>query len=111
MNKNTPIRELKGVGEKRAELYGKMGIHTAGDLIYHFPRRYIDYSEPIAASLAEIGQHAVIRAIVIKKQPAARIRKGLTLYKIYAEDDGGERITITYYKNRFGSGAVKEGEG
>lgn len=110
MNKNTPIRELKGVGEKRAELYGKMGIHTAGDLIYHFPRRYIDYSEPIAASLAEIGQHAVIRALVIKKQPAARIRKGLTLYKIYVEDDSGERITITYYNNRFASDALKEGE-
>ena len=30
MNKNTPIRELKGVGEKRAELYGKIGIKTAG---------------------------------------------------------------------------------
>ncbi|MBQ5317978.1 MAG: ATP-dependent DNA helicase RecG [Oscillospiraceae bacterium] len=110
MNKNTPIRELKGVGEKRAELYGKMGIKTAGDLIFHFPRRYIDYSEPIAASLAEIGQHAVIRALVIKKQPAARIRKGLTLYKIYAEDDSGERITITYYNNRFASDALKEGE-
>ncbi len=110
MNKNTPIRELKGVGEKRAELYGKMGIKTAGDLIFHFPRRYIDYSEPIAASLAEIGQHAVIRALVIKKHPAARIRKGLTLYKIFAEDDSGERITITYYNNRFASDALKEGE-
>ena len=110
MNKNTPIRELKGVGEKRAELYGKRGIKTAGDLIFHFPRRYIDYSEPIAASLAEIGQHAVIRALIIKKHPAARIRKGLTLYKIFAEDDGGERITITYYNNRFAADALKEGE-
>ena len=110
MNKNTPIRELKGVGEKRAELYGKIGIKTAGDLIFHFPRRYIDYSEPVAASFAEIGQHAVIRAMVVKKQPAARIRKGLTLYKIFVEDDSGERITVTYYNNRFASDALKEGE-
>lgn len=110
MNKNTPIRELKGVGEKRAELYGKIGIKTAGDLIFHFPRRYIDYSEPVAVSFAEIGQHAVIRAMVVKKQPAARIRKGLTLYKIFAEDESRERFTITYYNNRFASDALKEGE-
>lgn len=110
MNRNTPIRELKGVGEKRAALYEKLGIKTAGDLIFHFPRRYTDYSEAVAASLAEIGQHAVIRAMVVKKQPAARIRKGLTLYKIFAEDDSGERITVTYYNNRFASDALKEGE-
>lgn len=110
MNKNTPIRELKGVGEKRALLYGKIGIKTAGDLIFHFPRRYIDYSEPMALNQTEIGQHAVIRAVVVKKMPAARIRKGLTLYKIFAEDDSRERFTVIYYNNRFAADALKEGE-
>ncbi len=110
MNRNTPIRELKGVGEKRAGLYEKIGIKTAGDLIFHFPRRYTDYSEPVAVSHTEIGQHAVIRAVVIKKQPAARIRKGLTLFKIYVEDDGGERFAVTYYNNRFAADALKENE-
>ena len=39
---NTSIQYLKGVGEKRAQLYKKLGILTVGDLIYHFPRSYID---------------------------------------------------------------------
>ncbi len=110
MNKDTPIRQLRGVGEKRAELYGKLGIRTAGDLIFHFPRRYNDYSESVAVSCAEIGQHAVIRAMVVIKQPAARIRKGLTLFRLFAEDDGGERITITYYNNKFTPDSLKIGE-
>lgn len=110
MNKNTPIRELKGVGEKRAQLYEKIGIKTAGDLIFHFPRRYIDYSEPVAVSYAEIGSHAVIKAMVVKKNSAARIRKGLVLYKIFAEDEGGERFTVIFYNNRFAADALHEGE-
>ncbi len=110
MNRSTPVRELKGVGEKRAELYEKIGIRTVGDLIFHFPRRYIDYSEPAPISESPIGEHAVIRAMVVKKTPAARIRQGLTLYKIFAEDDDGSRITVTYYNNRFAADALKEGE-
>ena len=110
MTKNTPVRQLKGVGEKRAELYSKIGINTVGDLISHFPRRYTDYSEPIAAELAQIGEHAVIRAMVVKKNPAARIRQGLVLYKVFAEDDDGTRITIVYYNNRFASDVLHEGE-
>lgn len=110
MNRNTPIRELKGVGEKRAALYGKIGINTVGDLIFHFPRRYTDYSAQVSADAAEIGQHAVIKAMVVKKMPAARIRQGLVLYKIVAEDEGGSRITVTYYNNRFAADALHEGQ-
>ena len=110
MNRSTAIRQLKGVGEKRAELYEKLGIRTVGDLIFHFPGRYIDYSEPVPIASSIIGEHAVIRAMAVKKTPAARIRQGLTLYKIFAEDDDGSRITVTYYNNRFAADALKEGE-
>ena len=40
------IKFLPGVGEKRAQLLGKeLGIRTLGDLLYHFPFRYIDRSK------------------------------------------------------------------
>ncbi|MDE7290372.1 MAG: DEAD/DEAH box helicase, partial [Oscillospiraceae bacterium] len=110
MTKNTPVNELKGVGEKRSELYKKIGINTVGDLIFHFPRRYIDYSSPVPISAAVVGEHAVIKAMVIQKNPAARIRQGLTLYKVFAEDDDGERLSIVFYNNRFAAEALHEGE-
>ncbi|MCH5348785.1 MAG: ATP-dependent DNA helicase RecG [Oscillospiraceae bacterium] len=110
MTRNTPITELKGVGEKRSSLYKKIGINTVGDLIFHFPRRYTDYSQPVSAAEAMVGEHAVIRAMVVKKSPAARIRQGLTLYKIFAEDDNGERISIVFYNNRFAADVLHEGE-
>ena len=39
---NTGIRYLKGVGEKRAEAFAKLGIFTVGDLLNFFPRDYED---------------------------------------------------------------------
>ncbi|MFM2136613.1 MAG: hypothetical protein RL021_2013, partial [Bacteroidota bacterium] len=39
----TPIEFLKGVGPQRAELLRKeLGIFTFGDLLFHFPFRYVD---------------------------------------------------------------------
>ena len=41
----TPIEYLKGVGPQRAELLrAELGIVTFGDLLQHFPFRYVDRS-------------------------------------------------------------------
>jgi ATP-dependent DNA helicase RecG len=42
-----PIGSLKGVGKATADKLARLGLHTAGDLVRHFPRRYDDYSRII----------------------------------------------------------------
>ncbi len=43
---DTPITYLKGVGPHKAELLSKeFGIKTYGDLLFHFPFRYVDKSK------------------------------------------------------------------
>lgn len=37
-----PIRYLKGVGARVAELLARLGVHTVEDILYFFPRRYED---------------------------------------------------------------------
>ena len=42
---STPIEYLKGVGPQKAALLSKeMEIHNYGDLLFHFPYRYVDRS-------------------------------------------------------------------
>ncbi|MCH8045905.1 MAG: ATP-dependent DNA helicase RecG [Planctomycetes bacterium] len=36
----TPVQFLKGVGPQRAELLDRLGLHTAADLLFFFPRSY-----------------------------------------------------------------------
>lgn len=40
----TPVQFLKGIGPKRAAVLQSNGIETVRDLIYYFPRKYLDRS-------------------------------------------------------------------
>ncbi|MFQ9783703.1 MAG: hypothetical protein ACLRX1_01155 [Ruminococcus sp.] len=40
------IECLKGIGEKRAELFHNLSVYSVGDLIRYYPRNYEDWSSP-----------------------------------------------------------------
>jgi ATP-dependent DNA helicase RecG len=42
---NAELTILQGVGPRHANTLGKLGLHTLGDMLYYFPRRYEDYSQ------------------------------------------------------------------
>ena len=37
---DTDIRYCKGIGEKKAQLFNKLGIFSVYDLVCYFPRKY-----------------------------------------------------------------------
>ena len=39
------VEKIPGVGEKRKEALKRLGINTSYDLIYFFPRKYIDFGK------------------------------------------------------------------
>ena len=59
-NLNTEITYLKGVGPNRATKLKKAGIETIDDLLYHFPRRYIDRSNILRVNKLQIGAKGMI---------------------------------------------------
>jgi len=103
------IRFLKGVGEKRAVCYARLGITDVYSLLRHYPRDYIDYSTPMPIADAPVGENVVIRARVFKKGREQRIRKGLSIFKIFVTDDISD-MTVTIFNARFTADALKEGE-
>ena len=53
MNSASDIQSLYGIGAKRATLYRKLGINTIGDLLYFYPRNYIDITDIPTKSLSD----------------------------------------------------------
>ena len=47
MNASDNIRYLKGVGEKRAELFSQLGVTNVGALLRLYPRAYRDRTNPL----------------------------------------------------------------
>jgi len=97
---STDIRYLKGVGEKRAALYQKLRIKTVGDLLYHFPRDYLDLNAPYTISAAPIDRPCAIRARLVAKGREQRVRKGLSIFKLRAEDESGV-LQITVFNSKY----------
>jgi ATP-dependent DNA helicase RecG len=55
----TPVQFLKGVGAQRAELLARLGLFTARDVLFYFPRDYQDLTE--LGSLAELEENLLVR--------------------------------------------------
>lgn len=103
------IQNLKGVGEKRAKLFQKLGAPTIGALLRLYPRAYEDLSHPYAIHDAPLDAPCAIRATVIKPPKETRIRSGMTIYKATATD-GTSDIELTYFNNPYIIDLLKEDE-
>lgn len=100
------IRYLKGVGEKTARLYNKLGIFTVDDLIRHYPRKYLDYSNTVSVKDAPPDTPVFIKATMITPVKESMIRKGLTLYKCNFSD-GETVIRVTIFNNKYLAKALR----
>lgn len=106
---NTEITYLKGVGEKRAALYNKIGIKTIGDLLHYYPRDYIDATSPFTVSSAPFGENAVLKLTISQKSPEQRIRKGLSVFKVLAFDETG-KVQISFFNAKYSVENLEIGE-
>ncbi|MCL2856377.1 MAG: ATP-dependent DNA helicase RecG [Oscillospiraceae bacterium] len=94
------VQYLKGVGEKRAGFYRKLGVETTLDLLYHFPRGYIDLSAPYRVGEAPVFEPCAVRAVLNYKSGEQRIRGGLSIFRLLASDHTGE-LELTIFNAKY----------
>jgi ATP-dependent DNA helicase RecG len=85
---DTPVKFLKGIGERRAELLARLGIRTAQDLLWHLPHRYIDASQVTPLVKAEVGLEVACIGRVVAKG-VLPTRRGLRIFHAVLRDDSG----------------------
>lgn len=109
MKLDDKITVLNGIGSKRAEIYKKIGVETVKDLLYNFPRRYIDYTSPVLIEDAVFNENNVICVKIDKRISPAFIRKGMVIYRLVASDESGE-ITIVIYNSEYAFNSLVTGK-
>ena len=97
---DTDVRYIKGIGEKKALAFNKLGVFSLYDLVSYFPRKYEDRSVfvPIAETTSDMP--CCIKAIVADTPKLVRIRRGMELVKFRAVDDSGA-VDITYFNQNY----------
>lgn len=100
MNSYDNIRYVKGVGEKRAELFRQLGIESVGALLHHYPRGYIDRSNPLKLHEAPFDRPCCIKAKVFSEIREIYVRHHMTIYKFFA-NDGENNVEITLFNQKW----------
>ncbi len=106
---NSRITYLKGVGERRAELFARLGIYTVFDLLNYFPREYEDRRKIVPVSEVRAGESVCIDAIVASGISTRDIRKGFSITKLRAVDESGG-IGIVFFNQKYSVKQLVQGE-
>lgn len=102
------IQYLKGVGEKRAALFAKLGLYTTEDLLAHYPRSYEDRTDMRPIAELKIGDAVCVRAMVAVPVTGHRIRGGLELFKTQVFDDTGT-LRLTFFNAPYVKTLLRQG--
>lgn len=102
------VSNLGGIGNKRAELFAKLGINSIGDLVNFYPRSYEDWNLVEKIENLEYGTTVCIRATLATSVNDARISGGRIISKAMVFDDTGS-LQIVFFNNRYISSMLKSG--
>ncbi len=102
------VSNLGGIGNKRAELFAKLGINSIGDLLNFYPRSYEDWNLVKKIENLEYGTTVCIRATLATSVNDARISGGRIISKAMVFDDTGS-LQIVFFNNRYISSMLKSG--
>ncbi|HEY3373996.1 MAG TPA: ATP-dependent DNA helicase RecG [Candidatus Aquicultor sp.] len=102
-----PVSNVKFVGSTTVSHLRKLGIESVGDLLFHFPHRYLDLSKMRKISELRAGDHVTIVGNVtqVKKW---RAKTGMRVVNVTIGDGTGN-ITGTWFNQDYIAQRLKEG--
>ncbi|MGW0503666.1 ATP-dependent DNA helicase RecG [Micromonospora sp. NPDC003241] len=96
---DTPLKKL--VGDRTAKaLAGHLDLHTAGDLLYHFPRRYDERGEHTDIRALDVGEQVTVLAQVQRTAVRPMRQRRGNLLEVTVGDGSGGTLTLTFFGNQ-----------
>ncbi len=106
---DSSIQYLKGVGPAFAKKFEKLGIATIRELLLCYPRKYIDYTQPYTVASAPYDVDCCVKATVLQKEPARRIKGGRVLSRVLAADDSGV-LALSWFNASYAADKLMVGQ-
>lgn len=96
MANDQSIETLKGIGEKTAKLFEKVGIRTIDDLLHYYPRGYDTYGEP--KTIGELSEDETGTVEGFLKSGATGVHvNGLSIVQATISDMTGKLRLVWYH--------------
>ncbi|HUP26224.1 MAG TPA: ATP-dependent DNA helicase RecG [Candidatus Limnocylindrales bacterium] len=104
MTLDSPLTDIKGIGQQLAKKFMALGIKTARNLIDHYPRRFEDYSN--IQTIKQIKPGMVTIKATIKQSAGRYVSRGLHITEAIASDDTGS-VRLIWFNQPYRSAAIK----
>ncbi|MDO4488633.1 MAG: ATP-dependent DNA helicase RecG [Eubacteriales bacterium] len=101
------LTSLKGIGEKTAGAFKRLGISCVSDLCTYYPREYEAYSVPMPLYELRPGSIGVVEGTLSKDATLNRFN-GLTIVNAYLSDMTG-RLQLSWYNIPYIKSNLKAG--
>jgi ATP-dependent DNA helicase RecG len=102
------ITVLKNVGPRHASTLERMSIYTLGDMMYHFPRRYDDYTKLKPINRLRVGEEVTVIG-TIKSINTRPIRGGRSKLSEAVVGDSTGALRLTWFNQPWIGQRLKKG--
>ena len=103
----TDIMKLKGIGEKTAEAFSRLGISCVEELLSFYPRDYEEFCEPTPIYKLVPGEMGTVECVL--GSPASVNRyNGMVIVNVFISDMGG-RLQVSWYNMPYIRSTLKAG--
>lgn len=106
---DAPLTTISGIGPKSAKTLKKLDLETLGDLLWHFPRRYDDYSQLKTINRLWYGEEVTIIATVDEVN-LRKLRGGKLKLTEATVTDGTGSLRITWFNQPWIARKLKPGQ-
>ncbi len=105
---DAPLTTIQGIGPKSAKTLAKLGLETLGDLLWHLPRRYDDYSQLKTINRLWYGEEVTIIGTV-EEINLRTVRSGRMKLVEATVSDGTGSLRITWFNQAWIANRLKVG--
>jgi ATP-dependent DNA helicase RecG len=105
---DSSLTTIPGIGPKSASILKKLGLQTLGDLLWHLPRRYDDYTQLKTINRLWYGDEVTIIATV-EELHTRSVRNGQLKLVEAVVGDGTGQLRVTWFNQIWIANRLKPG--
>ncbi|MEE8338415.1 MAG: ATP-dependent DNA helicase RecG, partial [Dehalococcoidia bacterium] len=106
-----PLRDARtGLRGPTFERLERLGLHTVGDALRHYPRRHNDFSQIVPISELRAGVEQTIRGTIDRAREIRMGRGGrMRSTEVQVTDEAGTRIRVVWFNQPYLARSMREG--
>ncbi|HUW71964.1 MAG TPA: ATP-dependent DNA helicase RecG [Candidatus Humimicrobiaceae bacterium] len=109
MDLSASLEKIPRVGPQYQKRLKRLGIKTVGQLLFHFPHRYEDFSNVIPIAEVKKGETVSVQGKILDIKNIRTFRKRMVLTQALVDDDSG-KLQVIWFNQPYLINNFKKGD-